>query len=260
MPIFRNKASRGWTPCVAGLLATLMLPALLISSCGGGVGEAALVAPFITFQFEGVTTDAAGTREQVRLNLISGDVDQGKTSGSMTASIAVGQQSHNNVTGSYSGNTLRLSVPDAVAPLAPAYSGQFVEPDTIVLTPASGGLPAFTLLRADNSFRPVLHDSRWSGKDGATGQVWKVHFETDPAFSESATEFLKGDESVDGKPGTVSGYAVMRRIEIDVIRGTQTIRRSGRMGPAGQTPPANPPTPAQAQTITFSDGSTLTRD
>ena len=234
MPIFRNKVSRNWTPCVAGWLATLMLPALLMSSCGGGVGEAALVVPFITFQFEGVTTDAAGTREQVRLNLISDDVTQGKTSGSMTASLAAGQQFHADVTGTYSGSTLRLNVPNAAAPLAPAYSGQFVEPDTIVLTPTSGAVPALTLLRADNSFRPVLHDSRWSGRDATTGQVWKVHFETDPAFSESATEFLKGDDSVDGKVGTVSGYAVMRRIEIDVIRGTQTIRRSGRMGPAGK--------------------------
>lgn len=258
MLMFRNRLARRWSSYVAGSLATLMLPALLMSSCGGGAE--ALVVPFITFQFEGVTTDAAGTREQLRLNLTSDDVAQGKTSGAMTASISAGQQFHNDVTGSYAGNTLRLSVPGAGAPLAPAYSGQFVEPDTIVLTPTSGGVPALTFVRADNSFRPLLHDSRWSGKDAATGQVWKVHFETDPAFDDGATEILKGDDSAGSTVGTLSGYAVMRRIEIDITRGAQTIRRSGRMGPEGQTPPANPPTPAPAQTITFSDGSTLTRD
>lgn len=254
MPIFRNRWSR-----VAGALAALMLPALLMSSCGGGVGEA-LVVPFITFQFEGVVTDAAGAHQQVRLNLVSDDVAQGKTRGAVKASLAAGQQFHSDVSGTYAGKTMQLNVPGAAAPLASAYSAQFVEPDTIVLSPTAAGLPSITLLRADNSFRPVLHDSRWTGKDGATGQVWKVHFETDPAFSDDATEFLKGDDSLGGQVGTVSGYAVMRRIELDVVRGAQTRRLSGRMGPAGQTPPANPPAPAPAQTITFSDGSTLTRD
>lgn len=260
MPMFRNSVARGWTACIAGLLATLMLPALLISSCGGGVGEA-LVVPFITFQFEGVSTDAGGTRQRVQLNLFSDDVTAGKTSGSLTANLrVVGVQEHLGVSGSYSSNDFSLSVPGATAPLAPTLSGRFVEPDTIMLTPTSGGLPPITLVRADQSFAPQLHDSRWSGKDAVTGQVWKVHFLTDPANDAGTTEFLKGDESADGSTGTISGYAVMRRIEIDVTRGAQTFHRSGRMGPEGQTPPASPPTPAQAQTMTFSDGSTLTRD
>lgn len=258
MATFHNRWPRGWMARVAGMLAALALPALLVSSCGGGVGEA-LVVPFITFQFEGVVT-GGGTPEQVRLNLVSADVAQGKTRGAITATLAAGAQSHNDVSGTYVGSSLQLSVPGAAAPLASAYSAQFVEPDTIVLTPASAGLPAITVLRADNSFRPVLHDSRWTGKDAATGQVWKVHFETDPPFTGDATEFLKGDDNLGGQAGTVSGYAVMRRIELDVVHGTQTRRLSGRMGPPGQTPPDNPPTPSQAQTMNFSDGSTLTRD
>lgn len=256
---FLNSRSCGRAAGIAGVLAALLLPALLISSCGGGVGEA-LVVPFITFQFEGVNTDAAGVHEQVRLNLASDDVAQGKTRGTITASIAIGQHSNNAVTGSYVGSALQLNVPGATAPLAPAYTGQFVEPDTIVLTPNTGGAPTLTVVRADQSFRPLLHDSHWSGKDGATGQVWKVHFETDPAFDDRATELLKGEESVGGQAGTVSGYAVMRRIELDVVRGGQTVHLSGRMGPAGQTPPANPPNPVPAQSISFSDGSALTRD
>jgi hypothetical protein len=257
MPIFHNRLLRGAASRLAGWLA-ILLSALLMSSCGGGVGEA-LVVPFITFQFEGVVTDAGGKQEQVRLNLTSADVAQGKTSGAVTATLSVAQQFHNDVSGTYRGESMQLNVPGAAAPLASAYSAQFVEPDTIELTPNSASLPVITLLRADNSFRPLLHDSHWSGKD-ATGQVWKVHFVTDPAFSQDATEFLKGDESVGGQVGMVSGYAVMRRIELDVVRGTQTVHLSGRMGPLGQTPPANPATPVPAQTISFSDGSALMRD
>lgn len=265
MAIFRNEFARGGATlrarasCVAGLLAALMLPALSMSSCGGGAEL--LVVPFITFAFEGVTTDSAGTRERVQLVIFSSDnTEKGKTSGSLTANLQTASQTHLSVPGSYSGNTFSLSVPDATAPLAPAYSGNFVEPDTILLTPTTSGAPAITFVRADQSFRPILHESRWSGTDATTGQVWKVHFQTDPSDDAGSTEFLKGDDSAGGQPGTLSGYAVMRRIELDITRGAQTIHRSGRMGPAGQTPPASPPTPAQAQTMTFSDGSTLTRD
>jgi hypothetical protein len=36
----------------------------------------------------------------------------------------------------------------AAPPLAPAYSAQFVEPDTLLVKPTSAGLPAITLLRS----------------------------------------------------------------------------------------------------------------
>lgn len=260
MPIFRNSGARGAAPrAAAGLAALLVLPVLSMSSCGGGVGEAALVVPFITFQFEGLVP-VAGTLERATLSLDSNDIAQGRTSGTLTANLAVGD-TRAEATGTYAGEALQLSVANAVAPLAPGYAARFVEPDTIVLTPASGAQPALTVVRVDNSFRPRLHDSRWTGKDASTGQAWKVHFVTDPVADDfDATAFLTGDETVDGKAGTVGGHAVMRRIELDVVRAGQTVRLSGRMGPAGQTPPASPPAPAPAQTITFSDGSTLARD
>lgn len=260
MPIFRNSGARGTAPRVAGLLATLALPALLLGSCGGGVGEAALVVPFITFQFVGVVP-VAGQLEQASFNLVSPDIDQQKTSGSLTATLAIGNTRADSVTGTYRGNALQLSVAGAVAPLAPAYAAQFTEADTIVLTPTAGTQPAVTVVRADNSFRPVLHDSRWTGKDATTGQAWKVHFLTDPIANDfDATALIKGDETVNGATGQVSGYAVMRHIELDVVRGGKTMHLSGRMGPAGQTPPASPPDPARPLIMTFSDGSTLARD
>jgi len=260
MRIFRNSGARGTAPRVAGLLATLALPALLLGSCGGGVGEAALVVPFITFQFEGLVP-VAGQLQRATFSLDSPDIAQGKTTGSLTANLAIGNTRADGVAGTYRGSTLQLTVTGAVAPLAPAYSGEFVEPDMIVLTPASGAQPAITVLRVDNSFRPVLHDSRWSGRDAGSGQAWKVHFVTDPIANDfDGSAILKGDETVNGVAGVVSGYAVMRRIELDVVRGGRTVHLSGRMGPAGQTPPASPATPAQAQTMTFSDGSTLARD
>jgi hypothetical protein len=260
MPMFRNSISRGATSRIAGWLATLVLPVLMMSSCGGGGGEAALVVPFITFQFEG-RVPVAGQLERATFSLDSNDVSQGKTTGNFTANLAIGNARAEGVTGTYRGSTLQLTVAGAVAPLAPAYTGEFAEPDTIVLTPTSGAQPAMTVLRVDNSFRPVLHDSRWTGRDASTGQAWKVHFVTDPIANEfDASAIFKGDETVNGAAGLISGHAVMRRIEIDVVRGGKTVHLSGRMGPAGQTPPASPPTPAQALTMTFSDGSTLARD
>jgi hypothetical protein len=101
MPIYRNSVSRGWPSRVARLLGALLLPALLMSSCGGGVGEALLV-PFITFQFEEVTAGAAGTNEEVHLNFSSDDVSQGKTSGSLTAKLTAGAQICDQATGTYS--------------------------------------------------------------------------------------------------------------------------------------------------------------
>jgi hypothetical protein len=248
----------------AAALLTLLLP-LGLTSCGGGVGEA-LVVPFFTFQFEGVLTGASGERQVVQLNL--NPAQQGQASGSFAS---VGLSTRNRVpiatpeqtltaAGSFSGRSLNLDVPGAVLPLAKAYSGQFVEDDTIVLTPATGSAPAITVVRADNSFRPKLHDSNWTGKDGA-GRDWKLSFKTRPDFDEGATELLSGSEQLAGQTSTLEGFATMRRLEITIQRGAPAVetRLSGRMGPALQKPPLDDSSQAPAQTITFPDGGTLTR-
>ena len=244
----------------AVMLAAPVLVALVLTNCGG----AALVVPFITFVFEGVTVDSVGQRQIVQLNLISSDISQGKSSGSFDSSSSIKTRNALNASplqdrassGTYSGSNFSLSAPGAVAPLAPAYSGQFIEADTITLTPTSSAAPPITLVRVDNSFRPKLHDSHWSGTDAASKQRWTVHFETDPKFNDDAVELLVGTDNLGG---TISGYAAMRRIELSIVRGGKTLSMSGRMGPAGQTPPISDDFTA-ARTINFSDGSTLARD
>lgn len=265
----RFRARRRRWPA-ALLLAALGL-ALAIASCGGG---AALVVPFITFSFEGVVpADAAGTELQiVQLNLSSSEVPQGKPTGSFnTASISTrnplpigaAEQSITTVTGTYSGNTLNLGVPGAAPPLAAAYAGQFVEPDNIVLTPTSenAATPPISLVRADNSFRPELDASHWTGTLAATGAEWKLSFQTRPPGLQGDATVLLSGTSAGALTGALSGYAAMRHLELTLLPGggSAPIRLSGRMGPPGQTPPTSDAlTPAQ--TITFSDGSTLTRD
>lgn len=251
----------------AAALLVLLLP-LGLTSCGGGVAEA-LVVPFFTFQFEGVLTNAGGEREVVVLNFNLNPDQQGQTSGSF-ASVDLSTRNPVPIptpptqkfpaSGSFSGRSLSLDVPSAVPPLAKAYSGQFVEDDTIVLTPATGGVPAITVVRADNSFRPRLHDSNWTGKDGA-GRDWKLSFKTLTGDGESPTELLSGSEQLAGQTSALEGYAVMRRLEITIQRGVPAveIRLSGRMGPVLQKPPLKDSSFAPAQTITFPDGGTLTR-
>ena len=254
----RSRAARLRGALLAAAL--LAAPVLVLTNCGG----AAVVAPFITFEFDGETVDSAGQPQVVKLALFSSDVDQGKGSGSFDSTSLIqtrdpvdgSQLQARAASGAYSGGNFSLSAPGAAEPLAPSYSGQFTEADTITLTPTASGGPTLTLVRVDNSFRPKLDDSHWSGRDAASNQNWTVHFETNPKFNEDAVELLVGTDNLGG---TISGFAVMRRIEISIVRGGKTIAMSGRMGPAGQTPPISNDFTA-AQTISFSDGSTLKRD
>lgn len=244
---------------IAALLAGLALVPALLASCGGGT-ELALVAPYITFVFRGVDGAPDAPLHFIQLGLQSADIDQKKArgvidSGSLsTADAATGtsEQLASIASGTYAGNDFDIALPAATAPLDTAYSGTFAEADTVVLKPKAAGLSTFTLVRVDNSFRPKMHDSKWTGKLGSAD--WKVSFQTDPAFNDDAIELLTGTDNLGN---TLKGYALMRRIEL-VVSPAQT-RMSGRMGPAGQTPPVSDAF-VPAQTIKFDDGSSLTRD
>lgn len=246
-----------------GLLAALpAAPAWLLSGCGGGE---ALIVPFITFVFEGVVTTAGGD-QVVQLSIDPNGTLQGKSSGTLdgatisTRDPVAGTAGQNlAVTGTLSGRALDLQVAGAVAPLATPYTGRFAEDDTIVLTPSDSTLPSLTLVRVDNSFRPQLDNSTWTGTN-AQGQPWTMAFRTRPPFDDGGTELLEGTDLLAGQPGTLVGYAAMRRLEITITRNATATHLSGRLGPAGTTPPANTSDLTPARTITFSDGSTLTRD
>ncbi|NRR30222.1 hypothetical protein HSX11_08465 [Oxalobacteraceae bacterium] len=251
----------GRIPSLAAMLAGLALLPTTLTSCGGGT-ELALVAPYITFVFRGVNGPPDAPLQFIQLGLQSADIDQKKPrggieSGSLSttdAGTGAGQQLASIASGTYAGGDFDISLPSATAPLATAYSGTFSDADTIVLKPKTAGLATFTLVRVDNSFRPKMHDSKWTGKLGAGMQDWKVSFNTNPPFDEDAIELLTGSDNLGN---TFSGYTLMRRIEL--LRSPGNTRMSGRMGPAGQTPPVSD-TFAPAQTIKFDDGSSLTRD
>ena len=233
--------------------------ALALAGCGGG--ELALVVPYITFFFfQGVVTDAGGTARVVSLNLNVTNVFTDKATGNHDApkvSLADtigGSFVSFEASGSFSGSSLSLNVLTATAPLATAHQGEFVEPDTIVLTPLPSGPPVIRLVRVDNSFRRALDASTWAGTD-ANQEPWTIHLFLNPRFSKDATELLIDDDVLSGLTnGTIKGYATMRRLEITVTRGgAAAVALSGRFGPSGTTPPGNDFAPAT--TLVFTDGS-----
>jgi hypothetical protein len=64
----------------AGLLVAAPGLPLLLSACGGGE---ALVIPFITFSFEGVVFDSAGSPRIVQLNLDPNGTQRGKATATL---------------------------------------------------------------------------------------------------------------------------------------------------------------------------------
>jgi hypothetical protein len=239
----------------------------VLASCGGA---AIAVVPFITFAFEGViTVNAAGDLQVVQVSLDNNATQQGKSSGTFDSPTLSTRDTQGNqlqtfgsfppskpISGSFDGNSLNLSLPGALPPLATAYSGEFIAADTIMLTPVGGGLPTIKLLRVDNSFRPNLDGSKWTGKNG-NGDSWTITFTTQQIGL--AAELLTATTDVlAGQAGTWKGFAEMRDLEVTVTRGATVTTLTGTFGPAGTTPPGS--TQSSAQTLTFPDGSALTRD
>jgi hypothetical protein len=147
-------------------------------------------------------------------------------------------------------------VPSATAPLARVYAGEFVEENTILLTPILDVRPPIRLLRVDNSMRPGLADSRWSGQDAAR-RPWTIDFKTDQN-NEDGTQIVTGTDLLGGVAGSLTGYATMDRLEISLRRGTVTTPLSARLGPAVPSPRTAGPR-VFPRSMTFTDGSVLTR-
>ena len=134
-------------PATARTLVAWTL-ALLIAGCGGG---AALLVPFFTFGFSASTLGGVNHAISVNLNPNEPTTATGNFESGSTLSF---DAETFDLTGSYAGCSLALRlVPRAPATTVPAplsenYGGAFAGPDTIQLTPSSGGQPALTLVRS----------------------------------------------------------------------------------------------------------------
>lgn len=252
---------------MARLFVALFVP-MGLTNCGGESAAPAAsdtsYVPFFTFGFQGVIIlNAAGDWQTVSFNSSqTPSVSTGTMSFSLSVSNinATTQLTNAQGTGTFAGRSLNINLTDPVVlPLSKAYTGHFIEDDTFVLTSSTASAPSLTLVRADQSFRPRLDASTWKGLN-AQGNTWTVSLHANPPsdpnpFAEPATVLLTGTDTLGG---TLSGYAVMRRIELKVTRAGNSTFLSGLMQPVGQTPPKTS-IDTKASAIIFSDGSSLTR-
>jgi len=130
-----------------------LIAAAALTSCGGGVGEVALLVPYFTYGFSG---NVDGVQYEVFL------FPEAPTSGSGNfdfVNFNVGALPQFQYTGSYSGCDFSISTTQAVPPPAAAsYSGRFTSKDVIELTstaPAPGVKEILTLTRKLPDDRPT---------------------------------------------------------------------------------------------------------
>ena len=153
-----------------------------------------------------------------------------------------------------------LAIP--LAPLAPRYSGVFVEDGTIVLTPTvPGPLPITVRIDRQNPqedrFLPALTYD-WVGTS-ANNAPWRLRLVNDPAGDPGeAVVLLAGKEA----PGTaqetlLSGYASVRYIEMDIARAGGSAKLKGTLQADLSERVAG--TPQVTAVISFEGGGTLCR-
>ena len=221
---------------------------LPLSGCGG----AALFAPFFTFTFGGVVD-----RQIVSVAFFPDAKSVNQPSGRFDSSNISVSNVPFNFSGTFDGRDMQLTVVGATVPLGNAYSGHFIEDDTIVLTPSNLNLKPITV-RLDNQttaekrFVPTLTGD-WTGKD-ANGADWALRLDTDPLNNDAgnATVLLVGTETLGPAAGTaLMGYASVHYIELDIgaLHLTGTLQ-------AGPTPP-NAGDPQVTATINFKGGGSL---
>ena len=242
---------------VLGVVAAMTVP---LGGCGGGL---ALFAPFISFTFQGVVD---GKIVSISFSPSFKDVPSGSFDASSQITLrdpkVVNSTIPSQVSGSFDGRDMKLTVVGAAAPLAATYSGHFIEDDTIVLTPLTPSnvkLKPITV-RLDNQttaekrFVPTLTGD-WAGKD-ANGADWALRLDTDPLNNDAgnATVLLTGTETLGPSAGAaLLGYASVHYIELDIgaLHLTGTLQ-------AGPTPP-NAGDPQVTATINFKGGGSLQR-
>ena len=241
---------------LGGAAAALAVP---LAGCGG----AALFAPFFVFSFVGVID-----RKIVSVSFSPPNRDQSTGVIDRQSSISVRDPKNivptvsSNFDGSFNGRDLLIALVTPLAPLAPNYSGVFVEDGIIVLTPTVPG-PLPIIVRLDRQdpqedrFLPALTGD-WVGTD-ANNAPWKLTLANDPASDPGeAAVLLAGKEA----PGTaqeapLSGYASVHYIELAIARAGGGVKLKGTL----QADPSKRVvgTPQVTAIISFEGGGTLRR-
>lgn len=237
----------------AALLAPLVAP---LAGCGGA---AVAFAPFFPFTFQGVVD-----RRVVAVTFSPDDASNGKTSGRfetvncfINVRDAAGASAGSNFSGSFDGRALEITLVTPPAPLAAVYDGEFVEDDTVLLTPRGGGAAITVRRNTNDRFLPTLTGD-WSGQD-ASGLAWRLRLDTEPLNSDAdATVLLVGTELRGGAAAVaLQGYASIDFIELRIARAGGTAVLTGTLVPAAAPPPAGEP--QRTETIRFDGGGTLQR-
>lgn len=124
---------------VLGGLAALTLPTLV--SCGGGTEL--LFIPFISFTFDGT-----GPGNQAISFFLDTGVASGCTvSGKFVAGSGVTYNgARSDITGTFNGRRMDISLDPQPFGLAAAYIGQFIDDATVMMSPVGGGT-AFNVVR-----------------------------------------------------------------------------------------------------------------
>ena len=262
-PLRHQETPKGVTRRHLVLGSAAAVLAVPLTGCGG----AALFAPFFAFTFVGVVD-----RKIVSMSFSPPNRDQSTGRIDLQSFITASDPKNgaffvsSNFDGSFNGRDLQiaLAIPLAIplAPLAPRYSGVFVEDGTIVLTPTVAG-PLPITVRIDkldpqeDRFLPALTGD-WVGTD-ANNAPWKLSLANDPASDPGeAVVLLAGKEA----PGTaqealLSGHASVHYIELDIARAGGSVKLKGTL----QADPSKRVvgTPQVAATIGFEGGGTLRR-
>ena len=258
-PLLQPKALTGISRRHVVLGSAAAALAVPLVGCGG----ATLFAPFFVFTFVGVVDRkiVSVTFSPPNRDLPTGVID-------LQSFISVRDPKNNaffvssNFDGKFNGRDLLIALATPLAPLAPQYSGEFVEDGTIVLTPTAPG-PLPITLRIDRQdpqedrFLPALTGD-WVGTD-ASNAPWRLSLANDPASDPGeAVVLLAGKEA----PGTahealLSGCASVRHIELDIARagGSAKLKGTLQAGPSKRVVG----TPQVTATISYEGGGTLRR-
>ena len=133
---------------LAGLAAAASLPLAPLAGCGGGTEL--LFVPFFVFTFDGrATGQLPGQKVSFFLNTAAGSncTESGRFEFARVTVIEGVNEIPFNVSGSFKGRDLSLTISQPPAVLAAAYTGHFDDDATLVLTAVGAPAGKFSVVR-----------------------------------------------------------------------------------------------------------------